>query len=73
MVWIADGAPRPKHDIRLGDVVVSFPGSRHGGVIQYDFVMTVQKENSKELVIWPLHQKVYRMIYQIWMLSRRPR
>ena len=36
MVGIAGGVPSAKHDIRLGDVVVSKPGSKGGGVIQYD-------------------------------------
>jgi nucleoside phosphorylase len=36
MVGIGGGLPTP-HDIRLGDVVVSRPGSSHGGVVQYDF------------------------------------
>ncbi|KAF4332120.1 hypothetical protein FBEOM_14088 [Fusarium beomiforme] len=39
MVGIAGGAPSQKHDVRLGDVVVSSPTSNrnHGGVFQYDF------------------------------------
>ncbi|CAJ0552612.1 Ff.00g006900.m01.CDS01 [Fusarium sp. VM40] len=37
MVGIGGGAPSEKHDIRLGDVVVSSPTSNHGGVFQYDF------------------------------------
>jgi nucleoside phosphorylase len=41
MVGIAGGAPRDqpghKHDIRLGDVVVSSPRDGHGGVVQYKF------------------------------------
>lgn len=31
MVGIGGGAPSPKHDIRLGDVVVSMPVARTGG------------------------------------------
>lgn len=42
MVGIGGGAPSEKHDIRLGDVVVSSPDSRNGGVIQYDFGKTIQ-------------------------------
>jgi nucleoside phosphorylase len=42
MVGIGGGAPSPKVDIRLGDVVVSKPGVRSGGVIQYDFGKTIQ-------------------------------
>ncbi|KAI2770768.1 nucleoside phosphorylase domain-containing protein [Daldinia loculata] len=37
MVGIGGGAPTPERDIRLGDVVVSVPQGRLGGVIQYDF------------------------------------
>jgi nucleoside phosphorylase len=37
MVGIAGGVPSPKHDVRLGDVVVSAPRHGKGGVFQYDF------------------------------------
>ncbi|KAM0350576.1 hypothetical protein ACHAPU_003060 [Fusarium lateritium] len=36
LVGIGGGIPRPGHDIRLGDVVVSQPDSKSGGVVQYD-------------------------------------
>ncbi|KAE8423554.1 purine and uridine phosphorylase [Aspergillus pseudocaelatus] len=41
LVGIGGGAPKPPRkdpnkDIRLGDVVVSFPKGGHGGVLQYD-------------------------------------
>jgi nucleoside phosphorylase len=42
MVGIGGGAPSQKHDIRLGDVVVSTPGGGHGGVFQYDFGKMIQ-------------------------------
>ncbi|KXH27631.1 hypothetical protein CSAL01_12664, partial [Colletotrichum salicis] len=42
MVGIGGGAPSPKHDIRLGDVVVSRPGVGNGGFFQYDFGKTIQ-------------------------------
>ncbi|KAF4927774.1 hypothetical protein CGCVW01_v002267 [Colletotrichum viniferum] len=42
MVGIGGGAPSQKHDIRLGDVVVSAPNGGRGGVFQYDFGKTVQ-------------------------------
>ncbi|KAF6788995.1 Kinesin light chain 5 [Colletotrichum sojae] len=42
MVGIGGGAPSQKHDIRLGDVVVSSPGNGNGGVFQYDFGKTIQ-------------------------------
>lgn len=37
MVGIGGGAPTRERDIRLGDVVVSEPHGRLGGVVQYDF------------------------------------
>ncbi|KAK2061323.1 purine and uridine phosphorylase [Colletotrichum caudatum] len=42
MVGIGGGAPSQKHDIRLGDVVVSSPRDGMGGVFQYDFGKTIQ-------------------------------
>jgi hypothetical protein len=42
MVGIGGGAPSQKHDIRLGDVVVSASRDETGGVFQYDFNKTVQ-------------------------------
>lgn len=41
MVGIGGGAPTKKHDIRLGDVVVSIPTSRFEGVVQYDYGKTI--------------------------------
>lgn len=41
MVGIGGGAPSQKHDIRLGDVVVSTPDAGNGGVFQYDFGKTI--------------------------------
>ncbi|KAL7801877.1 ankyrin repeat-containing domain protein [Trichoderma afarasin] len=48
MVGIGGGAPSKRHDIRLGDVVVSIPtfserSGNLGGVVQYDYGRTVQK------------------------------
>jgi nucleoside phosphorylase len=45
MVGIGGGAPSPKHDIRLGDIVVSIPGKGQGGVIQYDFGKRIQGQS----------------------------
>jgi hypothetical protein len=42
MVGIGGGASSPKHDIRLGEVVVSSPVSRMGGVIYCEFSETIQ-------------------------------
>lgn len=36
MVGIGGGIPSPKHDILLGDIVVSKPSHQDGGVLQYD-------------------------------------
>ena len=44
MVGIGGGAPNQKHDIRLGDVVVSSPVGRTGGVIHYEFGKTIQNQ-----------------------------
>ncbi|GKT56723.1 PFS domain-containing protein [Colletotrichum tofieldiae] len=35
-VGIGGGVPSNRHDIRLGDVIVSMPEGQHGGVVQYD-------------------------------------
>lgn len=45
MVGIGGGAPSPKHDIRLGDIVVSAPCNGKSGVFQYDFGKTIQDQN----------------------------
>ncbi|KAH7002958.1 xylose isomerase-like protein [Fusarium venenatum] len=45
MVGTAGGAPSDKHDIRLGDVVVSSPGQGHTGVFYYDFGKAIQNED----------------------------
>lgn len=44
MVGIGGGAPSQKHDIRLGDVVVSSPSYASGGVLQYDYGKTTQDQ-----------------------------
>ncbi|KOS36610.1 hypothetical protein ACN38_g12632 [Penicillium nordicum] len=36
MVGVGGGIPSAAHDIRLGDVVISFPEGTSGGVLQYD-------------------------------------
>lgn len=40
MVGIGGGVPSRTADIRLGDVVISQPQGRYGGVVQYDFGKT---------------------------------
>jgi nucleoside phosphorylase/tetratricopeptide (TPR) repeat protein len=42
MVGIGGGVPGKTNDIRLGDVVVSKPVGKHGGVIPYDYGKTVK-------------------------------
>jgi nucleoside phosphorylase len=45
LVGIGGGAPSQKHDIRLGDIVVSTPRGGKGGVFQYDFGKTIQDQS----------------------------
>jgi nucleoside phosphorylase len=45
MVGIGGGAPSPKHDIRLGDIVVSTSRAGRGSVFQYDFGKTIQGQS----------------------------
>lgn len=44
MVGIGGGAPSKKHDIRLGDIVVSSPSCGRGGVFQYDYGKAIQHQ-----------------------------
>jgi nucleoside phosphorylase len=44
MVGIGGGAPSKKHDIRLGDIVVSAPHNGKGGLFQYNFGKTIQDQ-----------------------------
>jgi nucleoside phosphorylase len=48
MVGIGGGAPSRKHDIRLGDIVVSAPCDGEGGVFQYDFGKTIQNQSFQQ-------------------------
>lgn len=48
MVGIGGGAPSARHDIRLGDIVVSAPRNGYGGVFQYDFGKTIQNQEFQE-------------------------
>lgn len=47
MVGIGGGAPSAKHDIRLGDIVVSVPSNGQGGVFKYDFGKVIQGQDFK--------------------------
>ncbi|KAH0499652.1 hypothetical protein TgHK011_006829 [Trichoderma gracile] len=50
LVGIGGGAPREKHDIRLGDVVVSAPRDRTtGGVLHYDLAKTIQNQTEEPI------------------------
>ncbi|KAL6901688.1 hypothetical protein GGI43DRAFT_364600 [Trichoderma evansii] len=42
MVGIGGGAPSERHDIRLGDIVVSVPRDGQSGVLQYGFGKMIQ-------------------------------
>jgi nucleoside phosphorylase len=42
MVGIGGGVPSPENDVRLGDVVVSNPQGKFGGVVQYDYGKAVR-------------------------------
>ena len=43
MVGIGGGIPTEEMDMRLGDIAVSKPGYKDGGVVQYDYGQTVKK------------------------------
>lgn len=45
MVGIGGGAPSSRHDIRLGEIVVSTPCNGTSGVFQYDFGKTIQDQS----------------------------
>jgi nucleoside phosphorylase len=51
MVGIGGGAPSPKHDIRLGDIVVSAIGPGKGAVLQYDFGKAIQDQEFQETAV----------------------
>lgn len=48
MVGIAGGAPTVQNDIRLGDVVVSSPQDKTGGVYQYDYGKVIQGQGFQQ-------------------------
>ena len=48
MVGIGGGAPSSRHDIRLGNIVVSVPDRGTGGVLQYDYG---KMEQNKQLQV----------------------
>ncbi|KAG9853157.1 purine and uridine phosphorylase, partial [Aureobasidium melanogenum] len=48
MVGIGGGAPTAQNDIRLGDVVVSSPQNKTGGVYQYDYGKLIQGQGFQQ-------------------------
>jgi hypothetical protein len=44
MVGIGGGAPSSKHDVRLGDIVVSIPRNGKSGIFQYNFGNSIQDQ-----------------------------
>lgn len=44
LVGTGGGVPSSRHDIRLGDIVVSSPRNAIGGVLQYDFGKSIQNQ-----------------------------
>ncbi|KAK1621887.1 nucleoside phosphorylase domain-containing protein [Colletotrichum phormii] len=60
MVGIGGGAPSQKHDIRLGDIVVSSPRNGKGGVFQYNFGKTIQNQTFLETGFLNQSPKVLR-------------
>ncbi|EXA32212.1 hypothetical protein FOVG_16583 [Fusarium oxysporum f. sp. pisi HDV247] len=53
LVGIGGGVPSDKHDIRLGDVVVSMPEGPYGGVIQYDLGKDIEDDFQLKGFLWP--------------------
>ncbi|KAK2041576.1 pfs domain-containing protein [Colletotrichum somersetense] len=53
LVGIAGGVPSNKHDIRLGDVVVSMPEGQYGGVVQYDLGKDTDAGFVVKGMLWP--------------------
>jgi nucleoside phosphorylase len=49
MVGIGSAVPSRKHDIRLGDIIVSSPHDGKGGVLQYDFGKTIQDQSFQNI------------------------
>jgi hypothetical protein len=45
MVRIGGGAPSSKHNIQLGDIIISAPRNRKASVFQYDFGKTIQDQS----------------------------
>ncbi|KAI0386359.1 purine and uridine phosphorylase [Hypomontagnella monticulosa] len=53
LVGIGGGVPTAKHDMRLGDVVVSMPDGQYGGVVQYDLGKDTTDDFVLKGFLWP--------------------
>lgn len=53
LVGIGGGIPSSYHDIRLGDVVVSMPDGKYGGVVQYDLGRDMNTGFETKDFLWP--------------------
>lgn len=53
LVGIGGGVPSDKHDIRLGDVVVSMPKGEHGGVLQCDLGRDIEDDFQQKGFLCP--------------------
>lgn len=53
LVGIGGGVPSEKHDIRLGDVVISMPEGQYGGVVQYDLGKDIEDGFKLKGFLWP--------------------
>lgn len=42
MIGVGGGVPSSRNDIRLGDVVISQPTGKSGGIVQYDYGKSIQ-------------------------------
>lgn len=76
MVGIGGGAPSPKHDIRLGDVVVGASKNGTGAVFQYDYGKSVQGEEFLETAFlnqppWALRAAINGLIIQYELEGNR--
>ncbi|KAG2002841.1 hypothetical protein GB937_009492 [Aspergillus fischeri] len=53
LVGIGGGVPSPKHDIRVGDIVVSMPEGPFSRVVQYDLGNDVDDGFTLAGFLWP--------------------
>ncbi|KAJ5157505.1 Pfs NACHT and WD domain protein [Penicillium canariense] len=53
LVGIGGGVPSDKHDIRLGDVVISMPEGQYGGVVQLDLGKDTEVNFQLKGFLWP--------------------